>query len=59
MSGGEHGGDTRACGVVGVYVDGDMRELSAQSRDQESGRLGLEQTSHVLIIPYDTRDKMS
>ena len=41
-------GDSGAGCVVGVDVDGGVRELGAEGRHQKGGRLGLHQTRHVL-----------
>ncbi len=44
----KHGGDSSAGSVVGVHVDGNMRKLLSQRRDEQRGGCRLEQTSHVL-----------
>lgn len=47
-----HGGHTSTGRVVGVDVDGKIGILLADGADQESGSVGLENTSHIL----DTQD---
>lgn len=48
LGAGQHGGHTGSCRVVGVHVDGHVREAVPQGADQKLAGLGLQQAGHVL-----------
>lgn len=44
----KHGGDSSTGSVVGVDVNGEVRELLADGTNKDLSSLGLEETSHIL-----------
>ena len=55
----QHGGHTSARRVVGVHVDGHVRELPTQGGDQDAGSLRLQQACHVLHAGVATVECLS